>query len=320
MRVLILFAALVLAPTVGLAQQSNRPWYAESGKNQREARRDRDDDKKCKVAQPEARRERDDDDDDGDSRRSKERNGRSARNSDRDDDDDDDNKRGRSSERNSRRDRDDDGDDDDDDGEGRSRPCDEVPAAPVANFTFSCTDLACNFDGSTATAQATATYSWTWGDVTAAGSGKTSPHSYGAAGTYNVTLTVTDAAGSNSKTQPVTVTAPPPGGQTGAVSGMVFEDINQNGLRDGGELGIAWQVTLRTPDGVILLTIMSGADGTYLFAAQQPGSYLVCTGQTSMGQSFPFGANTLCDGIAGYEVTLGAGAQVTGRDFGHVLQ
>ena len=34
------------------------------------------------------------------------------------------------------------------------------PPAPVASFGFSCTHLACSFDGSGSTAQATATYGW----------------------------------------------------------------------------------------------------------------------------------------------------------------
>src|SRR2546426_10525991 len=48
---------------------------------------------------------------------------------------------------------------------------------PVANFTFSCSGLTCNFDASSSTAQAAATYGWTWGDATT-GSGKTTTHTY----------------------------------------------------------------------------------------------------------------------------------------------
>ncbi len=75
---------------------------------------------------------------------------------------------------------------------------------PVANFTSSCTALACNFDPSTSTALPAATYLWTFGDATT-GTGKTPTHSYATGGTYAVTLTVTDANGSNSKTSNVTV-------------------------------------------------------------------------------------------------------------------
>lgn len=75
---------------------------------------------------------------------------------------------------------------------------------PVANFTSSCTGLGCNFNGSSSTALASATYAWNYGDATT-GSGVTSAHTYAAAGTFSVTLTVTDANGTSSKTSSVTV-------------------------------------------------------------------------------------------------------------------
>lgn len=85
-----------------------------------------------------------------------------------------------------------------------------APQPPVADFTFTCSTLTCNFDGSLSSAQPNATYSWAWGDATANGSGKTASHTYAASGTYNVTLTVTDAYGTSSKTKAVTVSSSPP--------------------------------------------------------------------------------------------------------------
>ena len=79
--------------------------------------------------------------------------------------------------------------------------------APVANFTSSCASSSCSFDGSTTTALPQATYSWTFGDATPGGTGKTVNHVYAAAGTYSVTLTVTDLNGSSTKTASVTVTS-----------------------------------------------------------------------------------------------------------------
>ncbi len=83
------------------------------------------------------------------------------------------------------------------------------PTPPVANFTYSCSLLSCNFDGSSSTAQPGATYSWAFGDG-ANGTGVTTSHSYAASGTYSVTLTVTDANGTSSKTSSVTVSNAPP--------------------------------------------------------------------------------------------------------------
>ena len=85
------------------------------------------------------------------------------------------------------------------------------PTPPVANFTYSCSLLSCNFDGSSSTAQSGATYSWTFGEPPD-GTGVTTSHTYSASGTYSVTLTVTDGYGTSSKTSSVTVssTAPAP--------------------------------------------------------------------------------------------------------------
>ena len=82
-----------------------------------------------------------------------------------------------------------------------------APTPPVANFTSSCTQLVCSFDGSSSQALPSATYAWTFGDATS-GSGKTVSHTYAAGGTYTVTLTVTDANGTNAKTASVVATAP----------------------------------------------------------------------------------------------------------------
>jgi PKD repeat protein len=81
--------------------------------------------------------------------------------------------------------------------------------APVANFSFACTDLTCDFDGSLSTDDGSITaYDWQLGDGATA-TGVTTTHTYAATGTYSVTLTVTDDAGlSGSATQDVSVTAP----------------------------------------------------------------------------------------------------------------
>lgn len=82
---------------------------------------------------------------------------------------------------------------------------------PTASFTTSCTNLTCAVDGSGSSDSdnAITDYSWNFGDG-ATGSGVTTSHSYGAPGTYTVTLTVTDAAGGQgSTTRQVTASNPP---------------------------------------------------------------------------------------------------------------
>ncbi len=67
---------------------------------------------------------------------------------------------------------------------------------PVASFTYSCADLVCTFDGAPSSDPdgTVSGYDWDFGDG-AAGTGVATSHTYAAAGTYTVVLTVTDDQG-----------------------------------------------------------------------------------------------------------------------------
>ncbi|MFN0178870.1 MAG: PKD domain-containing protein [Gemmatimonadales bacterium] len=81
---------------------------------------------------------------------------------------------------------------------------------PVASFTSSCSNATrvCSFSGTGSTDDAgIVSYSWTFGDGTT-GTGPTPSHTYAVAGSYQVTLTVTDGGGlTNSLTRTVTLGA-----------------------------------------------------------------------------------------------------------------
>jgi len=89
-----------------------------------------------------------------------------------------------------------------------------VNQPPTAVFNPTVTNLAVSVDGSGSSDPdgSITSWSWSWGDNTADGTGQTANHTYAAAGTYTVTLKVTDnmgATGSVSKSVTVSNAATP---------------------------------------------------------------------------------------------------------------
>ncbi len=134
--------------------------------------------------------------------------------------------------------------------------------------------------------------------------------------TTDPNLTNNSAAGST------TITALP----TGGISGVVFSDINGNGVQDAGEPGLPG-VTINLLDNTnaVIATTASAADGTYVFAGIVTGNYTVVeTDPAGFVSTTPntVAVNVTAGGTApadfGDAQTAPATGSVTGRVFNDI--
>ncbi|MBB1268810.1 immune inhibitor A domain-containing protein [Shewanella sp. SR44-3] len=84
-----------------------------------------------------------------------------------------------------------------------------VVIKPIASFTFTKSDLQLNLQAAAIHGFGSLAYTWDFGDNSNLGSGTRVSHTYAAAGSYTVQITVTDSLGnSHSSAQVIAVTAP----------------------------------------------------------------------------------------------------------------
>jgi len=153
--------------------------------------------------------------------------------------------------------------------------------APTAQFTSSCNDLACSFtDGSSDSDGTVTSWSWTLGD------GGTSiaqnpAHTYSAAGTYTVTLTVTDDGGlTGTVSHDVTVAVSPPPPPPGATLGVTTTKSKGNWTAtltwSGFEAGVT-QVDIYR-NGVVIAAVQPASPSTFADSGKGGGAmtYQVC--------------------------------------------
>ena len=127
---------------------------------------------------------------------------------------------------------------------------------PVAQFSSSCTDLSCSFNsGSSSDDVGIVSRSWSFGDGATSGNVVSPSHAYGSAGSYNVTLTVTDGGGlSSSITKSVAVSAapvpdaPPVAAFTWSCPTLTCSFDATGSSDDNGIVSYAWDLN-KYPDG-----------------------------------------------------------------------
>jgi PKD repeat protein len=125
-------------------------------------------------------------------------------------------------------------------------------AAPVAAFTHDCTLLACNFSADPSSdpdaGDAVQAWDWDFGDGSAHGNTKDVSHTYAAAGSFHVKLTVRDSHNAASATADSTITVSdqppanqPPTAEFGAsCSSLDCSFTNQSTDADGSIASFAW--------------------------------------------------------------------------------
>jgi PKD repeat protein len=153
------------------------------------------------------------------------------------------------------------------------------PTGPTAAFTYTCTWVACTFtDASTAGSAAIASRSWSFGDGSPAGSGTSVEHTFAAAGTYDVVLSVTDANGlADDESQSITVETEPAislSARGYKVKGRQTVDLTWSGAQS------AEVVVLRNGAAVALRPNSTTESNTWTHSTTQTGggtsTYQVC--------------------------------------------
>ncbi|WP_324786600.1 lamin tail domain-containing protein [Streptomyces sp. H51] len=186
-----------------------------------------------------------------------------------------------------------------------------VNQPPTASFTHSCTDLACAFtDGSTDADGTIVSRSWDFGDGQR--SSATDPSvTYASAGTYPVSLTVTDNGGAtHTTTENVTVTAGGAGGPANVVVNEVL--ANEPGSDTAGE-GVEIVNIGGTAIDIGGWTIRDGTAVRHTFASGttlQPGKAITVFGGAS---AIPGGIVAVAASTGGLSLS-NSGDQVILRD------
>ncbi|HEY6739139.1 MAG TPA: PKD domain-containing protein, partial [Actinopolymorphaceae bacterium] len=173
---------------------------------------------------------------------------------------------------------------------------------PQADFSVSCSELTCDVDASASTDPDgdVESYAWDFGDGDT-GSGVTASHTYADAGTYPITLTVTDDRGGTAQTTQAV--------EVDLNQGVRFVGVDeQNGNRD--SFGVTVPESVNAGDRMLLFLTLNATDRTI---ADPTGG-----GWTLLGQESTRSAVTLVwqkeatAADAGSTVTVGLSAYTKG--------
>lgn len=217
--------------------------------------------------------------------------------------------------------------------------------APTAAFTSTKAQLVAGFDASASVDSdgSIASYAWNFGDGTT-GSGANTSHTYDTAGTYQVTLTVTDNAGGIGTVTHDVVVAPtqaPVATFTSTDSGLdVSVDASGSSDPDGSIVGYSWDFGDGAAGTGVTATHSYAQAGTYsitlkvtdnegavssktadvTLTVNTPPSAVFTAASSDLAASFDGTASTDPDGsVASYAWSFGDGTQGTGGTVQHTF-
>jgi PKD repeat protein len=152
-------------------------------------------------------------------------------------------------------------------------------SAPVASFTYGCSGLGCSFVDTSADGDGTiVSRNWTFGDG-GTSTAQNPTHSYAVAGTYTVTLSVTDDDGaSNGRSEAVSVSSP-----SGITLTLATRKVRGNRFVDLTWSGAAGTtVDVYRNNSLIVNTANDGAHTDALGKASGTFTYRVCNAGTGV--------------------------------------
>jgi subtilisin family serine protease len=158
----------------------------------------------------------------------------------------------------------------------------ETNSPPTASFTFGCTELSCDFNGSGSSDSdgSIVSYAWDFGDGATA-TGEIASHTYESGDTYTVTLTVTDDGGATDFDAQSVSVSESTGGFSLSAAGYKVRGVQRADL--------SWSVSGAADidvyrDGVLITTTPNDGAYTDIIGARGGGSYTyqVCEAGTSI--------------------------------------
>ncbi len=200
---------------------------------------------------------------------------------------------------------------------GNLRPTARIAASPLNGDA----PLAVDLDGSMSSDPdgALVGFSWTFGDG-ATGTGALQTHVYGTAGQYTARLIVTDDRGAPDTATVSILVSTPPGTGSGQISGTVWHDLDDDGIRGSGDPGSPNRTVFLDEDGDGALSpgepsATTDVDGHYAFTGLDEHASHRVSLEMTLGWTTSFAGPTPAPNLTAARVVGGDDADIADYPF-----